>query len=56
MKVDVKEPITRYGRIDFSSAALSINIDLDHIKAICRKSMNKVPKGLSEYGITTEEV
>lgn len=26
------------------------------IKAICRKPMRKVPKGLSEYGITTEEV
>lgn len=23
---------------------------------ICRKPMVKVPKGLSEYGITTEEV
>ena len=26
------------------------------IKAICKKPMKKVPKGLSEYGITTEEV
>lgn len=48
--------ITRYGRIDFSSAYIGINIDLDHIKQICRKPMVKVPKGLSEYGITTEEV
>lgn len=48
--------ITRYGRIDFSSAILSIHINLDHIKAICKKPMVKVPKGLSEYGITTEEV
>lgn len=48
--------ITRYGRIDFSSAILTINTNLDHIKAICRKPMKKVPKGLSEYGITTEEV
>ena len=48
--------ITRYGRIDFSSAIIGINTNLDHIKAICRKPMNKVPKGLSEYGITTEEV
>lgn len=48
--------ITRYGRIDFSSAFIGINTNLDHIKAICRKPMNKVPKGLSDYGITTEEV
>lgn len=48
--------ITRYGRIDFSSAILAINTNLDHIKAICKKPMKKVPKGLSDYGITTEEV
>lgn len=48
--------ITRYGRIDFSSAYIGINTNLDHIKAICRKPMKKVPKGLSEYGITTAEV
>lgn len=48
--------ITRYGRIDFSSAILSVNVNLDHIKAICKKPMVKVPKGLSEWGITTEEV
>lgn len=48
--------ITRYGRIDFSSAFIGINTNLDHIKAICRKPMKKVPKGLSEYGITSEEV
>lgn len=48
--------VTRYGRIDFSSAILSIHINLDHIKAICKKPMVKVPKGLAEYGITTEEV
>ncbi len=47
--------ITRYGRIDFSSAILAVNTNLDHIKAICRKPMKKVPKGLSEYGITTKE-
>lgn len=48
--------ITRYGRIDFSSGIVSLNVNLDHIKAICKKPMVKVPKGLSEYGITTEEV
>lgn len=48
--------ITRYGRIDYTSVFIGINTNLDHIKAICRKPMKKVPKGLSEYGITTEEV
>jgi len=48
--------ITRYGRIDFSSAIIGINTNLEHIKAICRKPMHKVPRGLSEWGITTAEV
>ena len=48
--------ITRYGRIDFSSGIITMNVNLDHIKAICKKRMEKVPNGLSEYGITTEEV
>lgn len=30
--------------------------NLDHIKQICKKPMKKVPKGLSEYGITTAEI
>ena len=48
--------ITRYGRIDYTGGIISVNVNLDHIKAICRKPMVKVPKGLSEWGITTEEV
>lgn len=48
--------VTRYGCIDFSSAIMTLSVNLDHIKAICRKPMVKVPKGLSDYGITTEEV
>lgn len=48
--------ITRYGRIDYTGGIISMNVNLDHIKAICKKPMKKVPKGISEYGITTEEV
>ena len=48
--------VTRYGRIDYTAGFIGVNTKLDHIKAICRKHMRKVPKGLSEYGITTEEV
>ena len=47
---------TRYGRIDYTGGIISMNVNLDHIKAICRKPMTKVPKGLYDYGITTEEV
>ena len=48
--------VTRYGRIDYTGIHIGINTNLDHIKAICKKTMKKVPKGLSDYGITTEEV
>ena len=48
--------ITGHGCIDFTCCFLCLNVNLDHIKAICKKPMKKVPKGLSEYGITTAEV
>ena len=48
--------VNRYGCLDYTGGLIGINTNLDHIKAICRKPMKKVPKGLSEYGITTEEV
>ena len=48
--------ITRHGMIDFTCCFLCVNVDLEAIKAICKKPMKKVPRGLSEYGITTEEV
>ncbi len=47
---------TPYGHIQYSTIHIGVNTNLDHIKAICKKPMVKVPKGLSEYGITTEEV
>ena len=48
--------VTRYGRIDYTGGIISMNVNMEHIKAICRKPMVKVPKGLYDYGITTEEV
>lgn len=48
--------VTRYGRIDYTGGIISVNVNLDHIKTICKKPMVKVPKGLSEYGITSAEV
>lgn len=47
---------TPYGQIQYSTIHIGVNTNLDHIKAICKKPMEKVPKGLSEYGITTDEV
>lgn len=35
---------------------VSINIDIDSIKKICQKTMDKIPKALSDFGITTEEI
>ena len=47
---------TLYGHIQYSTIHVGINTNLDHIKRICKKPMFKVPKGLSEYEITTEDV
>ena len=40
----------------YETFQVSINQDLEAINNICKKPMIKVPKGLSEYGITTEEM
>ena len=48
--------VTRYGRIDYTTIFVGMSTNLEHIKQICKKRMEKVPKGLSEYGITSEEV
>lgn len=40
----------------FGVFQFSVNVNLDLINHICKKPMNKIPKGLSEYGITTEEI
>lgn len=48
--------ITRHGNIDQTAGFVGINTQLNDIKTICKKPMVKIPKGLSEYGITTAEV
>lgn len=40
----------------FISCHFTMSVDLDLIKNICTKPMNKIPKGLSDYGITREEI
>ena len=47
---------TPYDNIQYSTIHIGINTNLDDIKAICTKPMVKIPRGLSEYGITTEEI
>ena len=47
---------TPYGHIQYSTIHIGVNTNLEDIKTICTKPMVKVPKGLSDYGITTDEV
>lgn len=42
--------------MNYMGYQISINQDLDTIKNVCKKKMVKVPKALSDYGITTEEM
>lgn len=41
---------------EYIAYQISINQDLNAIKHACLKPMVKVPKGLGEYGITTEDI
>ena len=34
----------------------SVNVNLEHIKNICQKPMVKIPKGLSDYGVTSNQI
>jgi hypothetical protein len=46
----------RFGRVDYTALFIGINTNLEDIKTICTKPMVKIPKGLSEYGITIDEI
>lgn len=43
-------------KMTYECLQVSLRQDIDAIQNICRKPMVKMPKGLSEYGITTQEV
>lgn len=43
-------------KILFGAIHVSINCDAELVDKICTKPMNKIPKGLSEYGITSDEM
>ena len=45
-----------FGKILYTAIHFAVNADLELIKEICTKSMNKVPDSLSRYGIGTNEI
>ena len=40
----------------YTAIHISIDMNLEIIQNVCTKPMNKIPKGLSEYGITQQEI
>jgi len=40
----------------YTTVHVSINANIPLIKLVCTKPMKKIPKGLSEFGITAEEM
>ena len=40
----------------YTALHISLTVDLDLIQHICQKEMVKIPKGIAEYGYTTQEV
>lgn len=40
----------------YTAVHISLNVNLDLINHICQKEMKKIPKGLSDYGFTTDEI
>ena len=62
LMIDGQYKVGSFGSINlgdnyiYTAFHFSINVDLDLIKRICTKPMVKIPKGLSEYGITYQEI
>lgn len=46
----------RHTGIDYTTIHIGINTNVENIGKICTKEMRKIPKGLSEYGITSEDI
>ena len=47
---------TVFGKWAYMGYQISINQDIETIKNACKKEMVKTPKGLGEFGVTTEEI
>ena len=43
-------------KLILTTMQISINVNLELINNICLKPMKKIPKGLSDYGIITDEI
>lgn len=46
----------KIGMWNYMGYQISINQDIETIKNVCFKPMIKIPKGLGEYGITTDDI
>lgn len=46
----------RFGDIIFSAFHLSFNVNLKFIERLCKKPMNKIPKGLDEFKISHKDI
>ena len=47
---------TNHNGFKYMGYQISINQDIETIKHACNKPMIKIPKGLGDYGITTDEM
>lgn len=48
-----------YRKVDggvYTAMHISMSINMESIKNICKKEMKKVPKGLNDFGITEEDI
>ena len=43
-------------RLIYTGCHISMSVNLEHIENICLKPMSKIPKGLSDYNINTQEL
>lgn len=48
--------INANNRLIYTCVHISMNPNINHISNVCMKPMVKVPKGLTEFGITREEI
>jgi len=45
-----------YGKILYTAIQVSIDIDVELIQSICTKQMTKIPDGLKNYGVETQDI
>lgn len=45
-----------FGKMLYAALHISLNVDMDVIKAVCTKPMYKVPRGLCQFGIKPDDV